>query len=820
MKIIPYILTVMALAACSTVPHEPGVSKRLAEERALLLSDVSYRLSFDLTGEKGEVFSTDTVSFILSARKDVAMDFKAPDGSLLELSANGSSIVPDVIDEHIVIPHRFLRKGQNTVAMRFIAGEQSLNRREEFLYTLLVPDRARTLFPCFDQPDLKAEFNLSLEVPSDWCAVSNTAAISVTNEGNREKSSVMIRFAPTEPLSTYLFSFVAGVFERVEASRNGRTISMYHRETDPGKTAQAQEIFDLVFDSLEWLEDYTGIPYPFQKYDFIVLPDFQYGGMEHTGATLYNDRRIFLGSHPTTDELLDRASLIAHETSHMWFGDYVTMRWFNDVWTKEVFANWFAAQIMRPLFPEINHTLSDLRNYYAPAYSEDRTYGSNAIQRPLDNLQDAGLIYCNIIYDKAPVVMDMLARKLGPDKFRSGIRQYLGQFGYSNATWDDLVGILDGLTDDNLAVWSDIWIKEAGMPVYSAEIKNGAVSLVQEDPMGKGREWEQELDYRVAEDRFWIPNVDGMGYGWFKPDAESLEYIMQHWSSFDETARMSLLMTLYENSWHGTLERRRFVGWCASTLKDEMNPLILSCLISSAASEALRCDDGCPEFSESLRELASGTGKSHEIRLLAFRQFFKSASTPQQWEEIYGIWDTQEPYPGLSLGETDYTEMTYQLMTAFPDRAETMAVKQRARITNPDRLEAFDFISRAASPDRTAREEFFYYLLAAPENRRPESRVLSALALLCHRDRQEEAIKYIVPSLEALPQIQRTGDIFFPASWCKNLLSNQQSYDAKKTVDDWLEAHPEMNPLLITKIRQAEGWPAEPGQKKTDQSNN
>lgn len=801
----------MSLAACQTILPEEGVSLELAEERSGLLSEISYRLDFDLSAEKGGVISTDTVSFTLSARKDVAMDFKAPDGSLLELSANGGSIAPEVIDEHIVLPRKFLRKGKNTVTMRFIAGEQSLNRRDEFLYTLLVPDRARTLFPCFDQPDLKAEFNLSLTVPSGWCAVSNTAAVSemsVTYADGQEKSSVMIRFAPTEPLSTYLFSFVAGVFDKAEASRNGRTIAMYHRETDPVKTAQTQEIFNLVFDSLEWLEDYTGIPYPFQKYDFIVLPDFQYGGMEHTGATLYNDRRIFLGSHPTTDELLDRASLIAHETSHMWFGDFVTMRWFNDVWTKEVFANWFAAQIMRPLFPEVNHALSDLKSYYAAAYTEDRTYGSNAIQRPLENLQDAGLIYCNIIYDKAPVVMDMLARKLGPDKFRSGIRQYLERFGYSNATWDDLVGILDGMTDDDLAAWSDIWIKEAGMPVYSAEIKDGAVSLVQEDPMGKGRRWEQELDCQVAEDRFWIPNVDGMGYGWFRPDAESLEYIMEHWSSFDETARMSLLMTLYENSWHGTLERRRFVEWCCSVLYGEPNSLILSSLISYAASEALRCEDGCPEFSGTLRELASDTSRDHESRLLAFRQYFKSASTPEQWEKLYSIWNGQKPYPGLSLGETDYTGMSYQLMIAFPERAGAIAAQQRSRISNPDRLETFDFICRAASPDAAERKALFDSLLTSADNRRPESRVLTALSLLCHHSRQEEAVQYIVPSLEALPQIQRSGDIFFPASWCRNLLMNPDSYEAKKAVDDWLDSHPDMNPLLVTKIRQAEGFPA------------
>lgn len=807
MKRILFVLASLLLASCHQVTQEAGVSYSLASERAALISGLEYSLDFDLTGEKGNIVSKETVTFTAAARKDIVLDFKAPEGSLKAVSANGNSVVPEVVDEHMTLPRKVIRKGENVITLDFMAGEQSLNRRDEFMYTLLVPDRARTLFPCFDQPDLKAEFRLSLTVPAGWKAVSNTTVqAEIPSEDN---SCIRYEFSPTAPLSTYLFSFVAGKFERIEATRDGRTIAMYHRETDPEKIAQNPDIFRLVFDSLDWLEDYTGIPYPFAKYDFIVLPDFQYGGMEHTGATLYNDRRIFLSSHPTTDELLDRASLIAHETSHMWFGDYVTMRWFNDVWTKEVFANWFAARIMRPLFPEINHDLSDLMSYYAPAYSEDRTIGSNAIQRPLDNLQDAGLIYCNIIYDKAPVVMDKLAEKLGPEKFREGIREYLTRFGYSNATWDDLVSILDGLSEDDISGWSDIWVKEAGMPEYSGTVIGGKAQVVQEDPSGLGRVWEQELQDEIAGGRYWIPNTDGKGYGWFRPDNASMEYIMDNWSSYGETARMSLLMTLYENSWRGTLDRDGFVRWCSDVLRNETNSLILSSLISYGASESLKCDGGCPEFSAALRTLSKDKEREHEARLVAFRQYFKSASTAEQWEEIFSIWNGQKPFQGLSLGETDYTNMSYQLMIAFPERAEEIAAKQRGRISNPDRRETFDFICKAASADSIARKAFFDSLLEAPENRRPESRVLSALGLLCHHSRQAEAMQYIVPSLEKLPEIQRTGDIFFPASWCKTLLSNQQNHEAKKTVDNWLDAHPDMNPLLVTKIRQAEGTPAD-----------
>lgn len=790
-------LTVLVLSACSSRHPEAGVSYELARNRAEHISDLRYSLGFDLTDPPGKVEAHDTVSFTSAVKADLFLDFKMPESNLLKVFANGRE-VPAVIDnEHIVIPRRFTAKGSNVITIDFIAGEQSLNRREEFMYTLLVPDRARTLFPCFDQPDMKAGYSLSLKVPDGWCAVSNTYVVS----SSRADEGTIIRFAPTEPLSTYLFSFVAGKFQKAEATRNGRTIAMYHRETDPDKTAQSSEIFGMVFDSLDWLEEYTGISYPFAKYDFIVLPDFQYGGMEHTGATLYNDRRIFLGTDPTTDELLDRASLIAHETSHMWFGDYVTMEWFNDVWTKEVFANWFAARIMRPMFPEVNHKLSDLKSYYAAAYTEDRTAGSNAIQRPLGNLQDAGLIYCNIIYDKAPVVMDMLAGKLGEDRFRQGIHEYLERFGFANATWDDLVSILDDLTDEDIASWSDTWIKEEGMPSYSYDYESGEV--VQEDPFGKGRVWQQDVTGMNVGGKYWLPNLDGKAYGWFKPDIASLQYIMDTWDSHEETGRMSLLMTLYENSWHGTLDRKTFVEWCCKAMPDESNPLILSSLISYAASENLRTAQAYDGFSRTLRMMAGDESRDHESRLLAFRQYFKSACTPEEWEEVHSIWKEMKPFSGLSLSEADYTNMSYQLMIAFPDRAGAISSEQRERITNPDRLETFDFICRAASPDKAAREELFRSLLASPENRRPESRVLSALSFLCHHSRKEEALEYIIPSLETLHEIQRTGDIFFPASWCRTLFAAQDEEKSCQKVDAYLESHPEMNPLLVTKIKQA-----------------
>lgn len=818
-------LAAMMLVGCSGKDMgrllDKGISKELADFRHANYSKVTYDLDFCIPQHRDSaVYAKETITLELSQKADIIVDYSMPEYVQGTITVNGRQIKPVFRENHLVISAKYTKTGFNSVQISFRAGEQSLNRRDSFLYTLLVPARAHTLFPCFDQPDIKAQYRLGLDIPQGWTAVSNTAVES--NDGGH------VQFMPTEPLSSYLFAFVAGEFQKVSATRNGRSISLYHRETDPAKIAQCPAIMDLVFDSLEYLEHYTSFKYPFGKYELIAIPDFQYGGMEHTGATLYNDRKLFLGAAPTTAELLDRASLIAHETAHMWFGDCVTMKWFNDVWTKEVFANWFAAQMVRPQFPQINHKLGDLKSYYAPSYDEDRTAGSNAIQRPLDNLSNAGLIYCNIIYDKAPIAMDKLARKMGLDNFQAGIRRYIGDFAYSNATWDNLVSVLGPFASFGIESWSRVWIKEKGMPVYETRIDGNTVTINQRDPFENGNVWPQDIEYTIVgkdghketvtaifdqsasvqlqasfEPMYCIPNTNADAYGCFVLEGGSAAYIRSIWERQDDTQRMSLLMTLYENVLRGNSDADSFVQWAAMQLSREKNPLILGSLLSYARTACQICvSTYAQDYCKVLRNVAMSINFPQERRILCMRDFMRMQNSEEWSNELYGIWKDRIPYKGLVMDETDYTNLAYQLMVRFPDRYRQIRDTQAARIENPDRKESFLFVSRAASGSADERQEMFQSLMSF-ENRRPESRALQALGLLCHPLRQQEAVSYITPALEILPQIQQTGDIFFPASWCRTLLENQWDAQAAACVQEFLDSHTQLNPLLRTKILQA-----------------
>ena len=422
----------LSLLMGAAVPVVDGVSRELAFYRTAHISDVCYDLSFTVPDDKSKpVYFEELLMFDWSGEEDLQIDFQGEASQLYnELMVNGKTVKTVLLNEHIIIPAQSLIQGENSIAIGGYSGDKALNRSDDYMYTLFVPDHARSVFPCFDQPDLKAVFDLKLNIPEGWVSISNQTR---------------------KPIPTYLFSFTAGKFQIKYAILDGRLLTGLYRETDSARVAQLPIVFDLVALSLRWMEEYTGIPYPFENYGFVVLPGYQFGGMEHPGCIQFNDRRIFLGPEPTPDEEMSRLNLIAHETAHMWFGDLVTMRWFDDVWTKEVFANFMADKIAREQFPGINHDLAFIKSHYPLAMNTDRTQGTHPIQQPLDNMNKAGLLYGNIIYHKAPIMMSKLEKEKGADNLRDGLRSYLQHYAYGNATWDDLIAELDRFNPDHSA---------------------------------------------------------------------------------------------------------------------------------------------------------------------------------------------------------------------------------------------------------------------------------------------------------------------------------------------------------------------------------
>ena len=761
---------------------EEGVSWSLAEYRRAQLSALSYELSFYLPEKIEEpVMAEEVVRFSLEKAEEVVLDFREEPQRIGSVQVNGLSCDGvRFVNDHLVLPASALRQGSNEVHISFQAGTQSLNRRSDLVYTLFVPDRARTAFPCFDQPNLKASFSLRLHLPEAWSAVSNSRQLQPAASVQQGRPGYKwLQFAPTEPLPTYLFAFAAGRMEYRYFPEYG--VGAYHRESDPQRVEQLPEIARQVHFALRWLEEFTAMSYPFSKYDIVVLPGFQFGGMEHTGATFYNDNTLFLPSNPTPDEELRRTELIAHETAHMWFGDAVTMNWFNDVWTKEVFANYFAAEITEPLYPNINHTLNWLKTYTAAATSQDRTEGRTSIRQPLDNLRNAGLIYNPIIYNKAPVMMRRMVQLMGKESFRRGIQRYVSRFRYGNATWDQLIDILDSETPADLQQFSQLWVDSAYWPRrQAAHFRDGS---------------------------------DGTFYGSMQLTPQQIDSLMVYWpTEQDATARQALLMNLHENYLECRLSDDRWLAFLIDRIAEEREQLTASTLVSylheplllrlarsadaDTAEAPVVAGAAAEDAAEGQLMAMADTHPLPSVRTQLLRLLSGVASSPRCVEQLYQLW---EAATDQRLSERDYMTLAYELAVRLPQQADAIVEKQRSRLTNPDRRRQFDFIARAVTPSVSQRDALFASL-AEPDNRRIEPWTLSLLYYLNHPVRSQQAVHYIEPALALLPELQRTGDIFFPANWCSNLLAGHRSPEAAQAVAHFLATHPDLHPLLRNKI--------------------
>ncbi len=827
------VLTSSCAREATPPPTDPGVPWALAQHRQRTLSELQYRIDLDLPADRtSPIEGRSTVSFEWSDpdRADLVLDFKDPAERVHTVRVDGSETEWRPVNDHVVIPAAALRDGANAVDITYTAGDDALNRHDDFLYTLFVPDRAHYSLPVFDQPNLKARVSWTLHVPEAWKAVTNGPEESREVSNGKE----VVTFGATKPIPTYLFAFAAGRFQEETAVRDGRTLTMLHRETDSAKVARNRDaIFDLHAAALKWLADYTGIDYPFRKFAFVLIPSFQYGGMEHPGAILYQQSSLMLDASATQAQILGRAQVIAHETSHMWFGDLVTMNWFDDVWTKEVFANFMAGKIIAPSFPDVNHDLRFLMADFPAAYAVDRTEGANAIRQPLENLDEAGSLYGAIIYQKAPIVMRKLEARVGEDTFRDGLRAYLSAHAYGNATWPDLIAILDRLSPDDLSAWSGVWVEQPGRPRITVRREQDAVVLRQEDPAGKGRVWPQRLEVRLGYAkgdtlipveldaaparieglsmeglRYVLPNGEAMGYGDFVLDSASLAFLSR---SLPELEPALVRGAAWVTLWDQVLDRRLppgpFLDLALRALGTETDEQNLGRILGYAGTvywRLLPADRRTARASAVEQALWTGvTGSLPATARSAFFNAYRSmALTDGGVARLRRIWSGREKLPGLPLSERDRTALATALaLRGVPD-AERILDEQEGRIEDPDRLARFRFVRPSLSPD-PARRLAFFESLKDPSNRTREPWVLAGLDNLHHPLRSRSALPTIRPALEMIQEIQRTGDVFFPGRWLDATLSGHNEAEAADTVRAFLAGNPDLPKRLREKVEQS-----------------
>jgi aminopeptidase N len=529
----------------------------------------------------------------------------------------------------------------------------------------------------------------------------------------------------------------------------------------------------------------------------------------------------------------------------MWFGDLVTMRWFNDVWLKEVFANFMAARIVNPSFPAVNHELRFLFQHYPSAYDVDRTPGANPIRQPLSNLHDAGSLYGPIIYQKAPIVMRQLELVMGAEPFRDGLRQYLGNHAFGNATWLDLVTLLDERTAVDLQAWSRAWVDSEGRPRLTTQLATAAgrierLTIEQTDPRGRPLHWPQRIRVLVdagqpggprafdvaltgasadvsgarglPEPRWVVPVGGGLAYGDVVLPPGTLDHLAATLAGIgDAVTRGAVTVLLWESMLEGRLSASRMVDALAAALDREPDELNVGQMLEYLRAGFWRFTpaDDRPALARRIEPLLSdglARARSTSAKAAWFGALRSVATTPEMLGWLEQVWRRRTTIPGLPLSETDETDLVLDLAVRDVESADAMVIAQLGRIENADRRARFEFIQPAVSRDAATREAFFEGLKDAG-NRRREAWVLEGLRYLHHPLRAASSRRLVVPSLALVWDIQRTGDIFFPKRWADATLSGYQSAQTSAEVQSFIAGLPADYPPRLKWILQSAADP-------------
>jgi cytosol alanyl aminopeptidase len=382
---------------------------------------------------------------------------------------------------------------QGKVSRNSSAGVFELKEdRDWYVYSQFEPTDARRAFPCFDEPGFKVPWQMTLHVPKDDLALSNTPVQSESSEPNGMK---VVRFKASPPLPSYLVAFAVGRFDAVDAGHVG--VTPVRVIVPRGKSAQAAYAVTAIPQLLKLLEDYFGIPFPYEKLDSVVMPISDFA-MENAGLITYAESTLLADPrNETINHKRELAGTCAHEMAHQWFGDLVTTAWWNDTWLNEAFATWMERKIPGEWRPDWNLDVTAV-NARIGAMRQDDLASARAIRQPIESNDDIANSFDDITYEKGAAVIEMFERWIGPEKFRSGVQLYLKQHAWGNATASDFEAAMSSVAGKDVAPVFSSFLDQPGVPEVSVALKCGAkpaLELAQKRslPMGsqaKPQTWE------------------------------------------------------------------------------------------------------------------------------------------------------------------------------------------------------------------------------------------------------------------------------------------------------------------------------------------
>ncbi|MFF4310973.1 aminopeptidase N [Streptomyces sp. 900105755] len=742
----------------------PGtnLTREEAQQRAKLLTVDSYEIDLDLSGaqEGGTYRSVTTVRFDVAESGAASfIDLVAP--AVHEVTLNGDALDPAEVfaDSRIALPG--LLEGRNVLRVvadcAYTNTGEGLHRfvdpvdEQAYLYTQFeVPD-ARRVFASFEQPDLKATFQFTVKAPSGWTVVSN----SPTPE---PKDDVWV-FEPTPRISSYITALIVGPYHSVHSvyEKDGQSVPLgIYCRPSLAEFLDSDAIFEVTRQGFDWFQEKFDYAYPFTKYDQLFVPEFNAGAMENAGAVTIRDQYVFRSK--VTDAAYEtRAETILHELAHMWFGDLVTMEWWNDLWLNESFATYtsIACQAYAPgsRWPHSWTTFANSMKTWA--YRQDQLPSTHPIMAEIRDLDDVLVNFDGITYAKGASVLKQLVAYVGMDEFFKGVQAYFKRHAFGNTRLSDLLGALEETSGRDLSTWSQKWLQTAGINILRPEVETDADGVVtsfairQEAPaLPAGAKGEPVLrPHRIAiglydldeatgklvrTDRIeldvdgaltavpqlsgrrrpavFLLNDDDLSYAKVRLDEESLHVVTEHLGDFESSLPRALC---WASAWDMTrdaeLPTREYLSLVLSGIGKESDigvvqslhrqvKLAIELYADPTAREALltRWTDA------TLAHLRSATpGSDHQLAWA--RAFAATARTPEQLDLLDGLLEGTHTIEGLAV-DTELRWAFVERLAAVGrfDEAEIAGEYERDRTAAGERHAA---TARAARPTEEAKAE-------------------------------------------------------------------------------------------------------------------
>ncbi|HVV24098.1 MAG TPA: aminopeptidase N [Pseudonocardiaceae bacterium] len=701
----------------------PNLTREQAEQRAELLEVLSYAIELDLTDGSGgpgeKVFrSTTTVRFrsrdvgatswidLVAERAERAV-LNGADLDLTHYREDKGIELPGLAEENELVVDAYCR---------YMNTGEGLHRFEDpvdsgvYLYSQFETADAKRMFACFDQPDLKATYALTVLAPADWKVISNTA---VATSEDDPSGAVRSTFATTDVLSTYLVALVAGPYaewrdEYVEENEHGRTViplGLYCRAS-LADHMDADRLFTETKQGFGYYHKAFGVPYPFGKYDQCFVPEFNAGAMENAGCVTFLEDYVFR-SRVTRYLYERRCETVLHEMAHMWFGDLVTMRWWDDLWLNESFAT-FASMLAQAEATEYEHAWTTFANIEKSwAYRQDQLPSTHPVAADIPDLEAVEVNFDGITYAKGASVLKQLVAYVGLENFLAGLRVYFAKHAWSNATLADLLTALEEASGRDLSGWGSQWLQTTGLNLIRPRFAVGddgtftefavlqgparpgagelrthrlAIGVYDVDDAGKlVRQHRVELD--VSGERTEVPelvgvprgklvlvNDDDLTYCTMRLDNDSLATLLEHIADIAEPLPRTLCWSAaWEMTREAELKARDFVHLVLRGVGAESEVGVVQRLLLQAQTALASYADGAwapqgwQEFSGRMLELAQAAEPGSDHQLAYVNALAASVLDNRLLELVRGWLDGSAPLPGLTVD----TDLRWRLLKAL-----------------------------------------------------------------------------------------------------------------------------------------------------------